>query len=158
MLLFGSQLKGQLPSTSQNDFFESPHPVIEFGVKNKNSEIAMAPLLSPSRSSAVLGGSMPESRPPPPILCLSTSEMEQSEDYTRVISHGPNPRITHIFYTCIMENSGNGYNFSTDGEISYPSNDFLAFCNVCRKKLGQGKDVFMYRFTSLLFFQESLKF
>ncbi|XP_028553027.1 FCS-Like Zinc finger 11-like isoform X2 [Dendrobium catenatum] len=83
--------------------------------------------------------------------------MEQSEDYTRVISHGPNPRITHIFYTCIMENSGNGYNslrkeirFSTDGESSYPSDDFLAFCNACRKKLGQGKDVFMYRRNGIL--------
>ncbi|KOM43809.1 hypothetical protein LR48_Vigan05g141400 [Vigna angularis] len=28
--------------------------------------------------------------------CLSASEMELSEDYTPVISHGPNPRTTHI--------------------------------------------------------------
>ncbi|XP_020594592.1 protein MARD1-like [Phalaenopsis equestris] len=124
-------------------------PVIEFGVKNRSSQLAMASLLSPSRSS-------PE--PPPPILCLSATEMEKSEDYTRVISHGPNPRTTHIFDTWIMENCGNGFNslrkeirISMDGASGDSSNDFLAFCNACKKNLGEGDDIFMFRFASILF-------
>ncbi|URE19448.1 hypothetical protein MUK42_11203 [Musa troglodytarum] len=37
------------------------------------------------------------------IGSLSASEIEQSEDYTCIISHGPNPRMTHIFGDCILE-------------------------------------------------------
>ncbi|XP_016577279.2 FCS-Like Zinc finger 10-like [Capsicum annuum] len=35
--------------------------------------------------------------------CEDFGEMESSEDYTCVISHGPNPRTTHIFDNCIVE-------------------------------------------------------
>uniref|UniRef100_U5FYJ6 Uncharacterized protein n=1 Tax=Populus trichocarpa TaxID=3694 RepID=U5FYJ6_POPTR len=35
--------------------------------------------------------------------CLSASEIELSKDYTYVITHGPAPRTTHIFYNCIVE-------------------------------------------------------
>lgn len=35
---------------------------------------------------------------------LSLREMESSEDYTCVITHGPNPKTTHIFDNCIVQN------------------------------------------------------
>lgn len=155
MVLFGSQLKVQIPSTSQNSVFqagseESPQSLIEFGVKNKNSQLAMA-LLSPARKSSFAAATSPTSKPSLPILCLPTSEMELSEDYTRVVSHGPNPKTTHIFDTCVMESCSIGFNsmreirFSIDESSGYPSKDLLAFCNACKKKLEQGRDIFMYR-------------
>ncbi|KAL5558303.1 hypothetical protein UlMin_034514 [Ulmus minor] len=95
------------------------------------------------------------------IGSLSTSEIELSEDYTCVISHGPNPKTTHIFGDCILEtHSGDLTNpdknrdnmeigpphHFTSSEISapYPSNAFLSFCYSCNKKL-EGKDIYMYR-------------
>ncbi|KAI0501231.1 hypothetical protein KFK09_016174 [Dendrobium nobile] len=152
MVLFGSQLKVQIPSTSQNSAFPtcsvvSPHSLIEFGVKNKNSKLAMA-LLSPERR--CLTATTPTSKPS--TSCLSPSEMELSEDYTRVVSHGPNPRTIHIFDTCTIENCNNGLSpsrreikFSIDGSSNFPSVNSLSFCQSCRKKIVQGKDIFMYR-------------
>ncbi|KAK4717481.1 hypothetical protein R3W88_015819 [Solanum pinnatisectum] len=35
--------------------------------------------------------------------CGDFDEMESSEDYTCVITHGPNPKTTHIFDNCIIE-------------------------------------------------------
>ncbi|KAK8963987.1 hypothetical protein KSP40_PGU019575 [Platanthera guangdongensis] len=141
MVLFGSQLKVQIPSNSRNC---DSHYLVEYGVKNKSSRLAMA-LHSPARSCFSAASPASESSPPP-VLCLSPSEMKLSEDYTRVISHGPNPKTIHIFDTC------NGFNtltteitFSVHGQSGYPSDDFLTFCHSCRKKLGQGKDIFMYR-------------
>ncbi|PKU87863.1 FCS-Like Zinc finger 8 [Dendrobium catenatum] len=155
MVLFGSQLKVQIPSTSQiNSAFPtcsvvSPHSLIEFGVKNKNSKLAMA-LLSPERR--CLTATTPTSKPPQSAFCLSPSEMELSEDYTRVISHGPNPRTIHIFDTCTLENCNNVLSpsrreikFSIDGSSKFPSVNSLSFYQSCRKKIVQGKDIFMYR-------------
>ncbi|XP_055811829.1 FCS-Like Zinc finger 8-like [Solanum dulcamara] len=34
---------------------------------------------------------------------LSLKEMESSEDYTCVITHGPNPKTTHIFDNCVVQ-------------------------------------------------------
>ncbi|OIT34078.1 protein mard1, partial [Nicotiana attenuata] len=34
---------------------------------------------------------------------ISLTEMESSEDYTCVISHGPNSKTTHIFDNCVVE-------------------------------------------------------
>ncbi|XP_057957805.1 FCS-Like Zinc finger 11 [Malania oleifera] len=91
---------------------------------------------------------------------LSTSEIELSEDYTRVISHGPNPKTTHIFGDCILEcHSNDLLNLSKNEELEdglpgavkcseisppFPSVDFLSFCYYCKKKL-EGKDIYMYR-------------
>ncbi|XP_020526224.1 uncharacterized protein LOC18421374 isoform X1 [Amborella trichopoda] len=88
--------------------------------------------------------------------CLSASEMEQSEDYTCIISHGPNSRTTHIFDNCVVESPFVG-SFSTkkenwavyENQSTYPSHDFLSICFACKKKLGQGEDIFMYRSLSL---------
>lgn len=85
---------------------------------------------------------------------LSASEIELSEDYTRVVSHGLNPRTTHIYGDRILECHSN--DFSNDCKnaaegsgvmiptTQYPSDDFLSFCCSCNKKL-DGKDIYIYR-------------
>ncbi|XP_010932772.1 FCS-Like Zinc finger 8 [Elaeis guineensis] len=157
MVLFGSQLKIQIPpiqssSISPSGSIESPRSPIEFGIKTKNSQLA---LYSPARRSPVGSTNMeavvPTSSPRLFTGCLTPSEMELSEDYTCVISHGPNPRTTHIFDNCIVESCGDGFvalrkeNRSLADNSGYTSDDFLSFCYACRKNLGQGKDIFMYR-------------
>lgn len=139
MVLFGSQLKIQIPTEQPN----SPSPP-EFGVKNKNSLLSMH---SPA-------GEVRNSSPRLFTGCLSPREMELSEDYTCVISHGPNPKKTHIFDNCIVEScGGDGFlcskkesRFLEDQNSSfYASEGFLSFCHACGKSLAQGKDIFMYR-------------
>ncbi|KAK9273709.1 hypothetical protein L1049_018519 [Liquidambar formosana] len=94
------------------------------------------------------------------IGSLSASEIELSEDYTCVISHGPNPKTTHIYGDCILKCHTNGSTNSIKHEeqeidmppavncseisSSYPSNGFLSFCYSCNKKL-EGEDIYMYR-------------
>ncbi|KAI5393914.1 hypothetical protein KIW84_060858 [Lathyrus oleraceus] len=96
-------------------------------------------------------------------MSLSASEIENSEDYTCVISHGPNPKKTHIFCDCILEVcAGAGVrklrneNEEKEGLFpavvdrletpkQYPSAEFLAFCNGCNKKFEEGKDIYIYR-------------
>ncbi|XP_022762085.1 protein MARD1-like isoform X2 [Durio zibethinus] len=151
-VLFGSQLRIQIPSLPP--IFaaaESPRTPPEFGLKTRSSQLSsFSSGLSPSpvrknietlNSPRVIPGS------------LSATEMELSEDYTCVISHGPNPRTTHIFDNCIVESccgvvgfssSKRGNGFLSD-RSSYQSESFLSFCCTCKKNLGQGKDIYMYR-------------
>ncbi|CAL0319189.1 unnamed protein product [Lupinus luteus] len=97
------------------------------------------------------------------IKSLSASEIELSEDYTCVISHGPNPKTTHIFGDCILETHSNEFKNHFKNEekrgvtlvdhtlhapntpTQYPSSDFLTFCYHCNKKLLEGKDIYIYR-------------
>ncbi|CAL9211550.1 FCS-Like Zinc finger 10-like isoform X1 [Musa acuminata AAA Group] len=113
-----------------------------------------------------LSGSLPVSIGGSPcgvIASLSASEIEQSEDYTCIISHGPNPKTTHIFGDCILES----HSFpsrdlrkkhrkdeersawllkpSEEGAPPCTSSDFLRCCFSCKKKLEEGKDIYMYR-------------
>lgn len=95
-------------------------------------------------------------------MSLSASEIENSEDYTCVISHGPNPKKTHIFCDCILEvhadddvkkhqnkNEEEGLSSPAVGRLEtpkqFPSAEFLTFCNHCNKKLDEGKDIYIYR-------------
>ena len=119
MVLFGSQLNIQIPSVSPNGLVESLQSPIEFGVKNKESQLA---LLSPAARRTPIGTNNLVSG------CLSASEMEMSEDYTRVIAHGPNPRTTHIFDNCVVENCGDGFAAVTPRKEGGVSDDFLACC------------------------------
>uniref|UniRef100_A0A7N0U0H2 FLZ-type domain-containing protein n=2 Tax=Kalanchoe fedtschenkoi TaxID=63787 RepID=A0A7N0U0H2_KALFE len=92
--VLGSQLKIQVPPVSPTtppsitEFTRSPS---DFGTKTRNLT-----LLSPS--SSFRKRDTPESLP----RQLSVTEMELSEDYTCVISHGPNPKTTHIFDNYIV--------------------------------------------------------
>jgi hypothetical protein len=96
------------------------------------------------------------------LKSLSASEIELSEDYTCVISHGPNPKTTHIFGDCILETHRdlfiknhfmNEENEKENGMTliglqtpnQYPSGAFLSFCDHCNKKLEEGKDIYIYR-------------
>ncbi|XWS16372.1 hypothetical protein CRYUN_Cryun34aG0081400 [Craigia yunnanensis] len=108
--------------------------------------------------------SKPSSLPIPlghSIGSLSAHEIELSEDYTCIISHGPNPKTTHIFGDCILECPNNELtNFdkkaepgtkvpqlgkSTETSNAYPSDEFLSFCYSCKKKLDKEEDIYMYR-------------
>ncbi|XP_060180365.1 FCS-Like Zinc finger 8 isoform X2 [Lycium barbarum] len=99
----------------------------------------------------------PTDSPPSPgaFSSLSAAEMELSEEYTCVISYGPNPRTTHIFDDCIVESCCGVVKYSESRKenefinpsppMSYPSENFLSFCHTCKKNLGIGKDIYMYR-------------
>lgn len=99
------------------------------------------------------------------IGSLSASDIELSEDYTCVISHGPNPRTTHIFCDCVIDchpNQTTNIGKKEEKKIEFPqtigrseiptthpSNKFLRFCDFCNKKLEDGKDIYIYRFLEL---------
>ncbi|EPS67299.1 hypothetical protein M569_07476, partial [Genlisea aurea] len=74
LVLFGcSGLKVRIPDLGSGDF----------GLKTRKICGPLSP--SPSSSAA-----------------LSLTEMELSEEYTRVVSYGPNPKIVHFFDDSIV--------------------------------------------------------
>lgn len=93
---------------------------------------------------------------------LSAREIALSEDYTCIISHGPNPKTTHIFGDCILEchmNELSNFDKTENLEIElpqeaerlagltpFPSDEFLSSCYSCKKKLEKGDDIYMYRY------------
>ncbi|KAK9698109.1 hypothetical protein RND81_08G083200 [Saponaria officinalis] len=80
------------------------------------------------------------------VRVMSPEEIELSEDYTCVISRGPVPKTTHIFGDNVLECHPNGVDHGNKSEpFSYPSNGFLSCCDYCKKKLEDGKDIYMYR-------------
>ena len=92
---------------------------------------------------------------------FSACEIEQSEDYTCIISHGPNPKMTRIFGDCVLESHEDLGSFEKQDEVGVfswmldcaedleliplPSKDFLSVCYSCKKKL-DGEDIYMYRY------------
>ncbi|KZV25448.1 hypothetical protein F511_17226 [Dorcoceras hygrometricum] len=148
MVLFGSKLKVHIPSNnhlSSHPPAESPKSPADFGIKTRNSQCFSPFSGNPEKSFS---------------RQLSLKEMELSEDYTCVITHGPNPKTTHIFDDCVVENCC--VNDDDDDEItsdhhremesgfeinvsSTPSPNFLSFCHTCREILEQGKDIYIYR-------------
>ncbi|CAL5199865.1 unnamed protein product [Lathyrus oleraceus] len=85
---------------------------------------------------------------------LSAKEIELSEDYTCIISHGPNPKRTHIFGDCILECDNNDFTeFSKKEEPAFKSSQESAphrfdsvtsFCYSCSKKLDEEEDIYAY--------------
>ncbi|KAL5852745.1 hypothetical protein ACOSQ3_007863 [Xanthoceras sorbifolium] len=165
-VLFGSQLKIQIPLLLAPSLIspqDSPKSPYDFGIKTKNSQLSsfsssgLSP--SPPKKISTFGSANSGLETPvsPQVFTgsLSASEMELSEEYTCVISHGPNPRTTHIFDNCIVESccgvvgfsalkkENNG--FPANDRLSYPSETFLSFCYSCKKNIGHGKDIYMYR-------------
>lgn len=159
MVLFGSQLKIQIPHLSHSVLSptQSPKSPADFGIKTRNSQLGSSNSgLSPSTVNKSAFGSVNtrlgccSSSDGVVARCLSTSEMELLEEYTCVICHGPNPKTTHIFDDCIVESccgvseAKNDDLIVGDGsEFSFES--FLSFCYTCKKNLDQGKDIYMYR-------------
>ncbi|KAJ0076405.1 hypothetical protein Patl1_34120 [Pistacia atlantica] len=91
---------------------------------------------------------------------LSARELELSEDYTCIISHGPNRKTIHIFGDCVVECQTHELaNFDKEEQriqlpegtrdlkdlTPYPSDEFLSFCYSCNKKLEKGENIYMYR-------------
>lgn len=158
MVLFGSQLKIQIPPlllSGLSAAADSPMSPGDFGIKIRNSQLgSFSPLLSPSNKSP-FGSSNSGLENSNSSRIFSAGEMELSENYTCVITHGPNPKTTHIFDDCIIESccgvvgfsasSKKENGFAIDQSLSYPSESFLSFCYNCKKNLGQGKDIYMYR-------------
>ncbi|XP_052169985.1 FCS-Like Zinc finger 8-like [Diospyros lotus] len=148
MVLFGSKLKIQIPPLPSSPLspIQSPKSPADFGIKTRNSNQAACLSLSPF-------GSVKRGSPQPE--CLSATEMELSEDYTRVISHGPNPKTTHIFDDCILESccgvaklselKKNHSSSYSPGKPGSPPASFLSFCCTCKKNLEHGTDIYIYR-------------
>ncbi|KAI3460889.1 hypothetical protein Pfo_017552 [Paulownia fortunei] len=142
MVLFGSKLKVQIPAINPSSLspVESPNSPADFGIKTRNSQF-----LSP----------FPDTPAKNFTRQLSLKEMELSEDYTCVITHGPNPKTTHIFDNCIVESCcGEDINISDHKkmECGFETNvststsvNFLSFCHTCKDSLDQGKDIYIYR-------------
>ncbi|XP_059625888.1 FCS-Like Zinc finger 8-like [Cornus florida] len=152
MVLFGSKLKIQIPPLPSSALSpaDSPKSPADFGIKTQNSQFSGS--LSPlgSLNSGIQTGDSPKASP---IGSLSISEIELSEDYTCVISHGPNPRTTHIYCNCVVENCCGvvklselrNDSVSLSDKLNSPSDNFLSFCHTCKKNLEQGQDIYMYR-------------
>ncbi|CAL5432999.1 unnamed protein product [Camellia sinensis] len=150
MVLFGSKLKIQIPQLPTSAFSpsESPKSPADFGIKTRTSQF----ICSSSPFGSVNSGNQREDSAQAFPDFLSASDMELSEDYTCVISHGPNPKTTHIYDNCIVESccgvvglSELKKNCSSYVKSNSPSESFLSLCYTCRKNLEQGKDIYMYR-------------
>ncbi|OEL32540.1 hypothetical protein BAE44_0006440 [Dichanthelium oligosanthes] len=145
-VVFGSQLRIQVPSGRAVELVSSP---IEFGAKNRDAQLAV---LSPARRFLPEVVSSPSAR----VFAgaVAPGEMAMSEDYTCVISRGPNPRTRHIFDDCIVESCGDvlvekmdkGAGAADDaGTAVAMATGFLSSCHACHKQLGHGNDIFIYR-------------
>jgi hypothetical protein len=98
------------------------------------------------------------------IGSVSACEIEQSEDYTRIIARGPNPKTTHIFGDCILEPLPAGeaamevqegaaesaYLVVKCADEAAACDDFLSSCFTCKKTL-EGNDIYIYRYVVILF-------
>jgi hypothetical protein len=106
-------------------------------------------------------GSLPASIARRFIGSVSASEVEQSEDYTRIIARGPNPKTTHIFGDCILEplpvgeaamevhdGAAESYLVVKCAEETAACDDFLSSCFTCKKKL-EGNDIYIYRYVAI---------
>ncbi|XP_071702964.1 FCS-Like Zinc finger 8-like [Rutidosis leptorrhynchoides] len=131
-VLFASNLKIQIPEFSG-----------DYGIKTRSSQISGRPATTPTGYGSLRNFSG----------LLSLKEMELSEEYTRVISRGPNPKTTHIYDNCVVERSCEVIGLP---ELEKPGphpnlnpeptcEGFLSFCHTCNKNLEEGNDIFIYR-------------
>lgn len=137
-VVLGTKLRVQIPSLlSYSPTDQSPKSPAEFGVKTRNSYV--------SAGGSANSCSQTKDISPKAITgsWVSVSDVENSEDYTCVISHGPVPRTTHIFENCIVESY---YSLSDHKSNSSPDHsNFLSFCYTCKKNLEQKIDIYIYR-------------
>ncbi|KAE8701447.1 hypothetical protein F3Y22_tig00110548pilonHSYRG00995 [Hibiscus syriacus] len=117
------KLRVQIPLIPPSPYSNtsSPKSPGDFGIKTRNSHIPSSPFCMKD-SPRIINGRLP------------VEEMELSEDYTCVISHGPNPKTTHIFDDCVVASGCSA------------SQSFLSFCHTCKKNLHQKIDIYIYRF------------
>ncbi|XP_057780803.1 FCS-Like Zinc finger 8-like [Salvia miltiorrhiza] len=121
MALFGSNLKVQIPASGGASPPVEVRSPLDFGIKTRNSHLSGdTPAREFSRQ-------------------LSLKEMELSEDYTRVITHGPNPKTTHIFDDCIVESCIGEHVFishhnkmESSSVSRSSSHSFESLCPICK--------------------------
>ncbi|KAL4385164.1 hypothetical protein GQ457_15G023100 [Hibiscus cannabinus] len=68
-------------------------------------------------------------------------EMELSEEYTCVKSHGPNPKTTHIYDNSVVKSC---CSVLEEAKCAGKSDNFLRFCHTCKKNLQQKIDIYIY--------------
>ncbi|TVU41743.1 hypothetical protein EJB05_15289, partial [Eragrostis curvula] len=118
-VLLGMRLRVQLPpppvgKVGPGDLPGSP---IEFGVKNRDAQLA---LLSPVQRSPLSSAARAARR----------SEVgELAEDYTCVIARGPNPKMTHIFEDRVVESRAGAGAGDGDGDACC----LLSTCCGCKE-------------------------
>ncbi|XP_062203842.1 FCS-Like Zinc finger 11 [Phragmites australis] len=80
---------------------------------------------------------------------MSLDDIVNSEDYTCVVSRGPNPRTTHIFGDRVFEFQVEQLmpNESKGAESMSPhvKEGTMSFCCFCSEKLKEGKDIYIYQ-------------
>ncbi|KAM7255576.1 hypothetical protein ACFE04_008474 [Oxalis oulophora] len=119
------------------------------------STITSSPLTIDGGSHSLLMKS--SSLPIPIVGSLSVREIELSEDYTCIISHGPNPKMTHIFGDCVLDgdvhelaNVDDKKDQETEStrvaEHSTPflSDQFSVYCT-CKQSLEKSGDIYINR-------------
>lgn len=147
---FGAKPEAQIPPLPSSVFSSvaTPKSPADFGIKTRNS-LCLGSLsgFAGSPSSCIRGKNSPVVELAEGI---SLSEMELSENYPCVITHGPNPKTTHIFDECVLENCCGVVRLSdlemdggllNDDLTSVPRNYLRDFYS-CKDSLGDGKDIF----------------
>lgn len=80
---------------------------------------------------------------------MSLDDIVNSEDYTCVVSRGPNPRTTHIFGDRVFEFQVEQLmpiDSKGDDSMSLPVEvGVMSFCSFCSEKLKEGKDIYIYQ-------------
>lgn len=86
---------------------------------------------------------------------LSAREMTLSEDYTCIISHGPNPKTTHIFGDCVLDCDPKELtDFDAEEELGNleedplpnPPGDSSSRVCSCKKEAQDGQSIHIHRF------------
>ncbi|KAL8192068.1 hypothetical protein R6Q57_028189 [Mikania cordata] len=116
-VMFASNLNIQIPSHSLSD----PLLCCDFGIKTRKFQFGGHMISNGS-------GSLQSSMNTP-----SLSEMELSEEYTRVITYGSNPKTTHIYDNCVVDCCCDV--LQSDSDPNTPCESFLSFCHACKKNL-----------------------
>lgn len=128
-VFFGSNLKIEIPKIE-------PKSPGDFGMKTQKSPIEKSNYDYPK------------------VFDISTTEIELSEEYTRIIAHGASPRTIHIYDDCVLESCNGVLGLSElQKQLSLPTKvrsisgleNFLSFCSTCKKRLDHGKDIYIYR-------------
>lgn len=147
-VLVGSKLKIQihcLPPSAISPL-GSPKSPGDFGTKTRNSQFCTTPTAFGTVNSF---NQTRDSSPRISTGPLSLSEMELSEEYTCVISRGSVPKTTHIYDNCVVESCCGVVvgctELKKELDLKSPSQNFLSFCHTCKKSLGEGSDIYMYR-------------
>ncbi|XP_062214183.1 FCS-Like Zinc finger 11-like isoform X1 [Phragmites australis] len=85
---------------------------------------------------------------------MSLDDIVNSEDYTCVVSRGPNPRTTHIFgdrvFEFQVEQLMPDQNKGGESMTPHVKEGAMSFCCFCSEKLKEGKDIYMYQGESIL--------